>query len=146
MRNCHIQDLIFVSLSLAMSRDGSSGGLIRLASISKKGVERHVLSGDQMPKFWRKSWSANDVFCCCCCWCRIAGLSGFMMNWPGINRLELFFLSLLRANWYLDFRFVLTILYTLSRGCWMWYLSTNVGSVDFPLIACSAFCAPFRSL
>jgi len=43
------------TLSLAMSRDGSSGGLIRLAAITKNGVERHVLSGQQMPQFWRKS-------------------------------------------------------------------------------------------
>jgi 20S proteasome subunit beta 1 len=43
------------TLSLAMSRDGSSGGLIRLASINAAGVTRHVLSGDKMPKFWRQS-------------------------------------------------------------------------------------------
>jgi len=43
------------TLSLAMSRDGSSGGLIRLASIRDTGVKRHVLSGDKMPKFWQKS-------------------------------------------------------------------------------------------
>jgi len=43
------------TLSLAMGRDGSSGGLIRLASINKNGVQRHTLSGDQMPQFWHKS-------------------------------------------------------------------------------------------
>ncbi|CAG5127320.1 unnamed protein product [Candidula unifasciata] len=48
------QSLQFVanSVSLAMNRDGSSGGIIRLASISKDGVERHVLTGDKVPKFY----------------------------------------------------------------------------------------------
>ncbi|BFZ00310.1 hypothetical protein BsWGS_03349 [Bradybaena similaris] len=39
------------SVSLAMSRDGSSGGIIRLASISKDGAERYVLTGDNVPHF-----------------------------------------------------------------------------------------------
>nr|CAD7199011.1 unnamed protein product [Timema douglasi] len=40
------------ALALAMSRDGSSGGVVRLASITEKGVERHVVLGDQLPKFF----------------------------------------------------------------------------------------------
>ncbi|KAI9264842.1 proteasome subunit beta type-6, partial [Phascolomyces articulosus] len=40
------------SLSLAMSRDGSSGGVIRLAVITKDGVERMFVSGDKLPVFW----------------------------------------------------------------------------------------------
>ncbi|KAI7860535.1 proteasome subunit beta type-6 [Circinella umbellata] len=40
------------SLSLAMSRDGSSGGVIRLAVITKDGVERMFVPGDQLPVFW----------------------------------------------------------------------------------------------
>ena len=43
---------VIVGLSLAMTRDGSSGGVIRLASISEAGVERHTLTGDDMPKFY----------------------------------------------------------------------------------------------
>lgn len=39
------------ALSLAMERDGSSGGVIRLASISEEGVERRVLLGNQLPRF-----------------------------------------------------------------------------------------------
>lgn len=39
------------ALSLAMERDGSSGGVIRLASISEDGVERRVILGDQLPRF-----------------------------------------------------------------------------------------------
>ncbi|XP_062500976.1 proteasome subunit beta type-6-like [Corticium candelabrum] len=40
------------SLALAMSRDGSSGGLIRLASIEESGVERVVIAGDEIPRFF----------------------------------------------------------------------------------------------
>lgn len=39
------------ALSLAMERDGSSGGVVRLASISEEGVERRVILGNQLPKF-----------------------------------------------------------------------------------------------
>ncbi|VCX42792.1 unnamed protein product, partial [Gulo gulo] len=39
------------ALALAMERDGSSGGVIRLAAIAESGVERQVLLGDQIPKF-----------------------------------------------------------------------------------------------
>eukprot|EP01135_Chromosphaera_perkinsii_P001238 Nk52_evm11s163 gene=Nk52_evmTU11s163 len=43
----------FVSsaLALAMARDGSSGGMIRMASISEGGVERRNILGDQLPRF-----------------------------------------------------------------------------------------------
>ncbi|KAK7476094.1 hypothetical protein BaRGS_00032648 [Batillaria attramentaria] len=48
--------LQFVSnaVSLAINRDGSSGGIIRLAAITKDGVERFVLTGDKIPKFYEK--------------------------------------------------------------------------------------------
>ncbi|KAG5260591.1 hypothetical protein AALO_G00294210 [Alosa alosa] len=39
------------ALSLAMERDGSSGGVVRLAVISEQGVERQVILGNQLPKF-----------------------------------------------------------------------------------------------
>ncbi|XP_041034784.1 proteasome subunit beta type-6 [Carcharodon carcharias] len=39
------------ALALAMDRDGSSGGVIRLAAVTEKGVERKVISGHQLPKF-----------------------------------------------------------------------------------------------
>ncbi|KAK0520640.1 Proteasome subunit beta type-1 [Tilletia horrida] len=38
------------ALSLAMRRDGSSGGTIRLADISEHGVERHFIAGDKLPE------------------------------------------------------------------------------------------------
>ena len=37
------------ALSLAMRRDGSSGGTIRVADINEHGVERHFVPGDQLP-------------------------------------------------------------------------------------------------
>ncbi|KAK4052034.1 Proteasome subunit beta type-1 [Microbotryomycetes sp. JL201] len=43
------------ALALAMSRDGSSGGTIRMAIITEGGVERIFVPGDQLPKFWEKA-------------------------------------------------------------------------------------------
>mmetsp|Transcript_9545 Transcript_9545/g.17204 ORF Transcript_9545/g.17204 Transcript_9545/m.17204 type:complete len:224 (+) Transcript_9545:1079-1750(+) len=40
------------SLALAMSRDGSSGGVIRLVVIEKSGVTRHFVPGNKLPTFW----------------------------------------------------------------------------------------------
>ena len=40
------------ALSLAMSRDGSSGGVIRMCVITEDNVERLFVPGDQLPKFW----------------------------------------------------------------------------------------------
>ncbi|XP_071451234.1 proteasome subunit beta type-6 [Hetaerina americana] len=40
------------TLALAMARDGSSGGLIRLGVITEEGVERFVVLGNQLPKFY----------------------------------------------------------------------------------------------
>jgi hypothetical protein len=40
------------ALSLAMSRDGLSGGIVRLADISEEGVKRFTVSGDQLPRFY----------------------------------------------------------------------------------------------
>lgn len=37
------------ALALAMARDGSSGGVIRLAAITEEGVERTVLAGSDLP-------------------------------------------------------------------------------------------------
>ncbi|CAE6437015.1 unnamed protein product [Rhizoctonia solani] len=40
------------TLALAMSRDGSSGGTIRMCVITKDGVERHFIPGNELPRFW----------------------------------------------------------------------------------------------
>ncbi|KAG7497246.1 proteasome subunit beta type-6-like [Solea senegalensis] len=44
-------ELTATALSLAMERDGSSGGVVRLASISEEGVERRVILGNELPRF-----------------------------------------------------------------------------------------------
>lgn len=35
-----------------MSRDGSSGGVIRMCVITEEGVERLFVPGNELPKFW----------------------------------------------------------------------------------------------
>lgn len=40
------------ALALAMNRDGSSGGVIRLAAITEHGVERRVITGNDIPRFY----------------------------------------------------------------------------------------------
>lgn len=45
-------DFVKNALSLAMARDGSSGGVIRLAVIDKNGVERRMVPHQELPKFY----------------------------------------------------------------------------------------------
>eukprot|EP00038_Savillea_parva_P007766 m.172396 g.172396 ORF g.172396 m.172396 type:complete len:224 (-) comp13529_c0_seq1:688-1359(-) len=47
-------DFTKTTLALAMARDGSSGGVIRIACIDKNGVERQVFKGKDVPTFWEK--------------------------------------------------------------------------------------------
>jgi 20S proteasome subunit beta 1 len=47
---CH--KFIKNGLALAMMRDGSSGGIIRLATITKDGVERQTILGNELPRFY----------------------------------------------------------------------------------------------
>ncbi|XP_066142845.1 proteasome subunit beta type-6 [Euwallacea fornicatus] len=42
------------TLALAMSRDGSSGGVIRLGIITEKGIERRIILGTELPKFYQE--------------------------------------------------------------------------------------------
>lgn len=35
-----------------MSRDGSSGGVVRLGIITETGIERRVVLGTELPKFY----------------------------------------------------------------------------------------------
>ena len=46
--------MVVLALALAMSRDGSSGGLIRMAAIEESGVERVVIAGDEIPRFYEE--------------------------------------------------------------------------------------------
>jgi 20S proteasome subunit beta 1 len=43
---------IIAALSLAMSRDGSSGGVIRMVILTEHGVERRFIPGNELPRFW----------------------------------------------------------------------------------------------
>ena len=47
-----LHGLSFTGIALAMVRDGSSGGIIRLACITKDGVERSTVLGDALPRFY----------------------------------------------------------------------------------------------
>eukprot|EP01026_Neomeris_dumetosa_P081647 TRINITY_DN9209_c0_g1_i1.p1 TRINITY_DN9209_c0_g1~~TRINITY_DN9209_c0_g1_i1.p1 ORF type:complete len:256 (+),score=32.15 TRINITY_DN9209_c0_g1_i1:99-770(+) len=40
------------AVALAMARDCSSGGIVRIVTINKDGVEREMLHGDKLPTFW----------------------------------------------------------------------------------------------
>eukprot|EP01114_Cavostelium_apophysatum_P018437 TRINITY_DN569_c0_g1_i1.p1 TRINITY_DN569_c0_g1~~TRINITY_DN569_c0_g1_i1.p1 ORF type:complete len:221 (-),score=34.32 TRINITY_DN569_c0_g1_i1:115-777(-) len=44
------QSFVVHALALAMARDGSSGGVVRLAIVDKDGVERKWIPGNQLPK------------------------------------------------------------------------------------------------
>ena len=46
--------LIVKAISLAMARDGSSGGVVRTAVINKDGVERNAVSNNKLGKFYWK--------------------------------------------------------------------------------------------
>lgn len=46
-------DFVTNALSLAMARDGSSGGVIRLVIIDKTGSERKFIPGDKLPAYWQ---------------------------------------------------------------------------------------------
>jgi 20S proteasome subunit beta 1 len=45
--------MMFPALSLAMARDGSSGGVIRMVVLTESGVERIFVPGNQLPTFWQ---------------------------------------------------------------------------------------------
>ncbi|CAL1298826.1 unnamed protein product [Larinioides sclopetarius] len=44
--------LVLKAISLAMWRDGSSGGVIRMGIITEKGIERLLFLGDEVPKYY----------------------------------------------------------------------------------------------
>ncbi|XP_058800864.1 proteasome subunit beta type-6-like [Phymastichus coffea] len=52
MTKDQVVELVTNTLALAMSRDGSSGGSIRLGVITKDGIERQLILGNELPKFW----------------------------------------------------------------------------------------------
>ncbi|XP_003700780.1 proteasome beta1 subunit [Megachile rotundata] len=46
------EKLVENTLALAMARDGSSGGVIRMGVITEKGIERKVILGNNLPRFY----------------------------------------------------------------------------------------------
>ena len=44
--------LVVTALALAMSIDGSSGGMARLVTVTESGSERRIVRGDEVPQFW----------------------------------------------------------------------------------------------
>merc|ERR1712166_1479697 len=52
MTRAECEEFVKNGLALAMARDGSSGGVIRLCTISEAGQERQFFSGEDIPKFW----------------------------------------------------------------------------------------------
>lgn len=53
MNEMECEKFVVNALSLAMSRDGSSGGVIRLAVIKEDGVTRKVFLPNEQPRFWQ---------------------------------------------------------------------------------------------
>ncbi|XP_051172205.1 proteasome subunit beta type-6 [Leptopilina boulardi] len=47
-------ELVQNTLALAMARDGSSGGVIRIGVITEKGIERKVILGNELPSFYQE--------------------------------------------------------------------------------------------
>lgn len=46
------EQLVIEVLSLAMTRDASSGGVIRLVSLDKGGVARRYVGGEEVPTWF----------------------------------------------------------------------------------------------
>ena len=62
MSRSECEEFVKHALSLAMHRDGSSGGLIRLAIIDEKGVERKIIPGNHLPQLYvSESVSASSL-------------------------------------------------------------------------------------
>lgn len=54
-------DFVRNSLAIAMSRDGSSGGTIRMAVITERGVERVFVPNPELPSFGGNSMGSAGV-------------------------------------------------------------------------------------
>lgn len=55
------QHILYVAIALAISRDGSSGGCIRLAVITQQGVERIFTPGDKLPSKLQELIKGNII-------------------------------------------------------------------------------------
>jgi len=61
MNRQEAEDMVKEAVALAMSRDGSSGGVICLCTVSAEGVERQMIQGPDIPTFWDELGSAAEV-------------------------------------------------------------------------------------
>merc|ERR1711959_394075 len=52
MTRAECEEFVKNAVSLAMSLDGSSGGVIRLVTIHENGMDRQYVPGDALPEFW----------------------------------------------------------------------------------------------
>ncbi|XP_074603421.1 proteasome beta1 subunit [Brevipalpus obovatus] len=52
MKKEEARELVLKSISLAISRDGASGGCVRLADINEKGVDREDITYHNLPRFF----------------------------------------------------------------------------------------------
>lgn len=55
MSEAEAVDFLKHAIALAMERDGSSGGVIRMAVINEEGIERHFYADKDIPKAWNRS-------------------------------------------------------------------------------------------
>lgn len=46
------EEFVKNAVALAMSRDGSSGGVIRLCTINEQGMSKQFIPGNELPTFW----------------------------------------------------------------------------------------------
>ena len=51
MSKTEAQELVKTATALAMSKDGSSGGVIRTVTINEEGAERTLHRGEEVPMF-----------------------------------------------------------------------------------------------
>lgn len=52
------EDITIKALTLAMARDGSSGGMIRLVTCSEKGSSQRIVQGDHVEVSWDEKLAA----------------------------------------------------------------------------------------
>jgi 20S proteasome subunit beta 1 len=53
------EELVIEAVSLAMARDGSSGGVVRLVTISKDGAEKRLVLPKDQPVMWDENFGGE---------------------------------------------------------------------------------------
>ena len=54
MTQAECEEFVRNAISLAISRDGSSGGVIRTCTINENGQEKKYTPGDKLPEFFNQ--------------------------------------------------------------------------------------------